>query len=147
MRWEYTEPAGKLLVGDGELIHMYSPLTNQVTRFPLKETPDLRAPLAFLLGRLNFERLFRQLRLETIDGSPAVVGEGRPGDSYHRVEFSYDPKTYALRGLKVFGRDESLTTFRFANERTNPRLDPSRFEFRPPPGAEIVDPEPYTESR
>ena len=30
MRWEYSRPAGKLLVGDGDLLHYYNPLSNQV---------------------------------------------------------------------------------------------------------------------
>ena len=84
MSWEYTKPPGKLLVGDGEVLHMYNPQTNQVRLLKVRETGDLRAPLAFLLGRLRFRKLFRNLRLERGDGKSILVGEGRSGSEAYR---------------------------------------------------------------
>ena len=140
MRWEYSKPAGKLLVGDGDLLHYYNPLSNQVRLLRPSQTGDLRVPLSFLLGRLRFRRQFRRLRMEDIEGRTAVVGEGRTGkEAYSRVEFTYDPADYQLLHLKVYGQDESMTTFAFSGETVNPRLDEPLFHFRPPPGAEIVD--------
>ncbi len=140
MSWEYTKPAGKLLVGDGEVLHMYSPQTNQVRRLKLRETGDLRAPLAFLLGRLRFRKLFRNLRVEQEDEKSILVGEGRSGsEAYRRVEFTYDPRDFRLLHLRVVGQDESINAFRFENERINVPLDPSRFHFQPPPEAEIIN--------
>ena len=104
MRWDYVEPKGKLLVGDGNVLHMYNPNTNQVRPVRLEDSGDLRAPLSFLLGRLNFRRQFRNLRFETIEGVQTVIGDGRPGkDSYERVEFTYDPETFSLKRLRVIG--------------------------------------------
>ena len=140
MSWEYTKPPGKLLVGDGEVLHMYSPQTNQVRRLKLRETGDLRAPLAFLLGRLRFRKLFRNLRVEQEDEKSVLVGDGRSGsEAYRRVEFTYDPRDFRLLHLRVVGQDESINAFRFANERINVPLDPSRFHFQPPPEAEIIN--------
>ena len=140
MSWEYTKPTGKLLVGDGEVLHMYNPQTNQVRRLNLSETGDLRAPLAFLLGRLRFRKLFRNLRVERGDEKSILVGEGRSGsEAYRRVEFTYDPRDFRLLHLRVIGQDESINAFRFENERINVPLDPSRFNFQPPPGAEIIN--------
>jgi outer membrane lipoprotein carrier protein len=140
MRWEYSKPAGKLLVGDGDLLHYYNPLTNQVRQLRPSQTGDLRVPLSFLLGRLHFRRQFRELRLEQIDGRTVLVGEGRTGpEAYTTVEFTYDPASYALLHLKVQGQDESVTTFAFSGETVNPRLDEPLFAFRAPAGAEIID--------
>lgn len=140
MRWDYTEPAGKLLVGDGEVLHMYSPNTNQVRPVKLGDTGDLRAPLSFLLGRLRFRRQFRNLESATIDGQTAIVGEGRPGkDYFERVEFTYDPEGYNFKRLRVFGRDGTVTTFAFAQEETNLKLDERLFVFQAPADAEILD--------
>ncbi len=142
MRWDYREPKGKLLVGDGEVLHMYNPLTNQVRPIPLDDTGDLRAPLSFLLGRLNFRRQFREVRFEVIDGVKTIVGEGRRGkDPYERVEFTYDTEALSFKRLRVIGRDGTYTTtFAFADEERNVRLDESLFVFEAPPGAEVLDP-------
>ena len=140
MRWDYSEPAGKLLVGDGEVLHMYNPNMNQVRPVKLGDTGDLRAPLSFLLGRLRFRRQFRNLRFETIDGKSSIVGEGRPGkDYFERVEFTYDPVAYTLKRLRVLGRDGTVTTFAFAQEETNLKLDERLFVFQAPVNAEILD--------
>jgi outer membrane lipoprotein carrier protein len=140
MRWEYSKPAGKLLVGDGDLLHMYNPLSNQVRQLRPSQTGDLRVPLSFLLGRLHFRRQFRELRLEQIEGRTVLVGEGRSGEeAYKRVEFTYDPGDFELTHLKVYGQDESVTTFAFAGEAVNPQLDKRLFDFHAPAGAEVVD--------
>lgn len=145
MRWEYTEPAGKLLVGDGEVLHMYSPRANQVRMIRLKDTGDLRAPLTFLLGRLDFGKLFRNLRLETrtepgSGAAPVLVADGRSGKAaYSHVEFRYNPEDYRLENIRVFGQDGATTNFRFTEEKLNPRLEPGLFVFEAPAGADVID--------
>jgi len=143
MHWDYSTPEGKLLVGDGDLLHLYDPLTNQVRRVDLTRATDLRAPLAFLLGRLNFRRQFRNLGFEDIGGRRVLVGEGQPGrDPYGRVEFTYDPATYRIEHIRVVGQDEAVTTFAFRNETVNLPLDTSLFTFEAPPGAQMMDESP-----
>ena len=140
MRWEYSKPKGKLLVGDGQTLRMYNPLTNQVRTVTLTDTADMRAPLAFLLGRLNLRRQFKNLELATVEGKPVMTGEGRTGkEGYTRVEFYYDPKAdFRLDMVKVYGRNDSITEFHFSNEILNVKLDELMFEFKAPPGAEIL---------
>lgn len=148
MIWEYTKPAGKLLIGDGQVLHMYNPQANQVRRLNIIETGDLRTPLAFLLGRLRFQKLFRKLRVELLNNKNILVGEGRSGnEAYRRVEFTYDPLDFRLLHLRVIGRDESINSFRFENERINVPLTPDRFHFHPPSGAEIINDPRYKEVR
>src|ERR1700747_2682365 len=60
MRWQYSAPAGKLFVSDGKFIYSYTPQDNRAEKMKLKETDDMRAPLAFLLGRLDFNKDFRE---------------------------------------------------------------------------------------
>lgn len=140
MRWDYDDPKGKVLVGDGQRLFMFNPYTNQVRTVLLNESVDLRAPLSFLLGRLDFSRQFRDLRFEMIDGNRALVGEGRSGrEAYSTVEFYFDPEQdYRLTHLRAHGHDESVTDFIFSNELTNPRLDEALFTFEAPAGAEIL---------
>lgn len=140
MRWDYRQPKGKLLIGDGERLYQYNPYTNQVRTILLDQSVDLRAPLSFLLGRLDFSRQFKNLRFETIDGKRALVGEGRTGqEAYTTVEFYFEPEQdYRLSAIRAHGQDESVTDFVFSNERTNPKLDEKLFVFEAPPGAEIL---------
>lgn len=141
MRWEYDNPEGKLLVGDGEILHMYTPYSNQVRQVKLEEAGDLRAPLAFLLGRLKFRKAFKNLRFEEIDGKRVIVGEGRTGEeSYRTVEFHYEPGEYRLTKLRIERRDGAVTAFRFSNEIVNPRLEKEMFVFNPPPDADVFGP-------
>jgi outer membrane lipoprotein carrier protein len=140
MRWEYSKPKGRLLVADGQKLEMYHPFTNQVRTVMLTDSADMRAPLAFLLGRLNLRRQFKNLELTTIDGEKALVGEGRTGkEGYTRVEFFYDPAAdFQLNKVRVYQRDDSITVFKFSNQILNVKLDETLFEFDPPPGAEIL---------
>src|SRR5438132_2602961 len=68
MRWQYTAPAGKLFISDGKFIYSYTPQDNRAEKMKLKETEDMRAPLAFLLGRLEFNKDFREFRAHAEDG-------------------------------------------------------------------------------
>ena len=42
------------------ILYSYSPEDNRAEKMKMKEADDLRAPLAFLLGRLNFNEDFRE---------------------------------------------------------------------------------------
>lgn len=140
MLWRYSDPQGKFAVGDGEILHQYNPLTNQVRQVKMDETGDMRAPLAFLLGRLRFRRLFRNLRIEQRGGKQILIGDGRGGkEAYRDVEFTYDPGDFRLLHIAVNGADGTVTSFGFANEQVNPTLDEAMFEFKAPPGAEVLN--------
>jgi len=56
MRWDYDQPKGKLFVSDGKFLWLYTPDGNRAERMKLKESDDMRAPLAFLLGKLTSRR-------------------------------------------------------------------------------------------
>src|SRR4051794_20412783 len=52
MRWDYDQPKGKLFISDGKFLWLYTPADNRAEKMKLKESDDMRAPLAFLLGKL-----------------------------------------------------------------------------------------------
>jgi len=139
MRWEYSSPAGKLFVSDGRYAYLYTPDSNQVERTPIKETEDLRAPLAFLLGRLDFRRDFKRLIGRSEGPDYCIQAEPKSDRSvYSQVELWVTPE-FQIRRLRISGQDRSLMEFRFDNERLNQPLDEKLFEFRPPPGAVVVE--------
>ncbi len=139
MRWEYSEPAGKLFVTDGRYAWLYTPASGEVERTRLKETEDLRAPLAFLLGRLDFQRDFKRFVWRKEGDEAWVVAEPRSDRLvYSRVEFCVD-RQHRIRQVRIEGQDRSVMEFRFENERLNPPLEEALFQFRPPPGVRVIE--------
>src|SRR5579872_255763 len=105
----------------------------------LKDTEDMRAPLAFLLGKLNFEREFQNIQTRPEgDGSLVTADPKSQSLPYSKVEFLVSP-TFAIRKLHIVGGDQSILDFTFDDEKVNPALANSMFQFHPPPGAEVVE--------
>ena len=141
MRWEYRTPAGKLFLSDGKQVYFFNPATNRAEKTKLHETEDMRAPLAFLLGKLDFSKDFSKFDLKN-QGSDAVITAIPKSDKlpYNRVEFTVNPLNgYAIKRLVVNGQDGAVLTFDFANEVLNPNLSEKVFHFQLPPGAQWVD--------
>ena len=144
MRWDYSTPSGKLFVSDGKWIYSYSPSTNRAEKMKVKETEDMRAPLAFLLGRLDFNKDFRQFESKPEGGDTWITALPKSDKlPYKQVSFLATPD-FQIRRLLVTGQDQSVLEFTFDGEKVNPPLNDKMFEFVPPPGAEVVD---LTQSR
>jgi outer membrane lipoprotein carrier protein len=140
MRWEYTAPAGKLFVSDGKVIWSYFADQKRAEKENFKETDDMRAPLAFLLGRLNFDDEFKEYRTQP-DGRNSLFITAIPKSDklpYTEVTFLVSPDS-VIHYLSVKGQEGSATEFTFENERKNPQLNDALFHFTPPAGVEIID--------
>jgi outer membrane lipoprotein carrier protein len=139
MRWDYTRPAGKLFISDGKNVYLYTARDNRVEKLKLKDTEDMRAPLAFLLGRLDMKKEFRDFELHGADAGMWLDASAKNARvPYEKVEMLIAPDA-SIRALRVIGRDESLLSFSFHNERLNPPAAEELFHFTVPPGAEVVD--------
>jgi outer membrane lipoprotein carrier protein len=138
MRWEYTDPKGKLGVGDGKVFWMYYPSENRVDKMPLKDADD--APLAFLLGKLHFEKEFRNLQGKPEGADTRVTAEPKTDDlPYTAVEFLVT-REGRIREVKVTRLDNSITGYAFDQEKLDPRLDDRLFQFQVPKGAQVEEP-------
>ena len=139
MRWQYTSPKGKLFLADGKEIYLYTPATNRVEKMKVKESDDLRAPLGFLLGKLDFWRDFQKFTARPEEADVRITAEPKSDRSpYSQVEFVVTPAR-EIRYLKVTGQDRSVMEFRFSKEKLNPPLAETLFRFETPPGAEVVN--------
>ncbi|MBI3209377.1 MAG: outer membrane lipoprotein chaperone LolA [Candidatus Solibacter usitatus] len=139
MRWEYKEPTKKLFVSDGKDIFFYTPATNRVEKSKVKETDDMRAPLAFLIGKLDFQRDFKEYIVRPETGWHWIIAKPKSDKApYREVQFLLTSNLVIAR-LKVMGQDQSVMEFSFQNERLNPPLDDGIFQFRIPEGAEVVE--------
>ena len=139
MRWQYTSPAGKLWVSDGEFVYSYDPDEKRVEKSKLKDAGDLRAPLAFLLGKLNFHEDFRQFE-SSPDGPDTKVTALPKSDKFPYTEVSFVASSnFVIKRLSVKGADGSVMDYVFENEKKDPLLTDALFKFKAPADVAVVD--------
>lgn len=139
MRWDYSSPAGKTFVSDGKLIWFYSPTAKKVERSPLKASDDMRAPLAFLLGKLDFHREFGGLTMQQSGADIVIAALPKTGRlPYKRVDFTIAADNQISR-VVVTGQDQSVMDFNFSNEKLNGPVAESAFRFVAPAGVPVVN--------
>lgn len=143
MRWEYMDPEEKLFISNGKWVYLYSPADRQVNREAVKESLDERIPLLFLLGNPSLSKEFS--RIERIGMKPLLKGNAvlrmfpkRAGE-IQEIVLEVDPGNYFIRRLVFSQSDGSRSEFIFSNTRTNVGLRASFFEFKIPPGVQVLD--------
>jgi len=139
MRWDYSQPPGKLFLSDGKYLYLYTPADNRAQRLKLKETDDMRAPLAFLLGKLHFEKEFRNLEAKPEGAAWRITAEPKTDDlPYRAVEFvvAADGR---IQEVKVTSYDNAVLDFHFDQEKTDPPLSAALFQFQLPRGAQLTE--------
>jgi outer membrane lipoprotein carrier protein len=144
MRWEYRSPEEKLFVGDGKNAWLYLPGEKQVRKSSMKNLDDLRSPLAFLLGKTKLEK-----ELETLSFAPDmqlwkpddVMLRGVPRgleDRVSQVLLEITPDHQIARIL-IHGTDDSITEYRFSDQKENLEVPDGKFRFSAPAGSEVVE--------
>jgi outer membrane lipoprotein carrier protein len=105
----------------------------------LKESDDMRAPLAFLLGKLDFQKEFRNLQAKPEGPDTRITAEPRTDNlPYSAVEFLV-ATDHCIKVVKVTGFDHSILEFRLDGEKMDPPLDAKLFQFQAPKGAQLVE--------
>lgn len=138
MRWIYSEPAGKLFVSDGHNVYLYTADDNRVEQSKLKASEDMRAPLAFLLGKLDMKKEFRGFEIKPAPNGTYLVAEAKNDRvPYGKVQMLIGQAS-EIKDLTVNGRDGSVLHFSFRDEAVNPAIADAEFHFVPPPGADVV---------
>jgi outer membrane lipoprotein carrier protein len=104
----------------------------------MKESDDMRVPLAFLLGKLDFSKEFRNIQAKPEGGSQRITAEPKSDNlPYTSVEFLVGAQAQ-IQQVKVTGFDNSVMEFRFDDEKVDPPLDTKLFTFQVPQGAKVV---------
>jgi outer membrane lipoprotein carrier protein len=138
MRWDYTTPAGKLFLSDGKDVFLYTPESNRVEKTKLKASEDMRAPMAFLLGKLDFAKDFRDFEVNQVGANTLITARAKSDKlPYERIQMLVTPD-YQIQRLVINGQDQSVLTFQFAQEKLNPVVDDNQFKFQMPAGATVV---------
>jgi outer membrane lipoprotein carrier protein len=139
MRWDYTDPAGKLFLSDGKNLYLYTPSNNQAEKMKMKESEDMRVPLAFLLGKLNFAKDFKDFETRQEGSDTWIVAKPKSDNlPYTKVQFAVGPD-YQIHRVQVTGYDQSVIDFAFDQEKLNPRMDAKIFQFQLPVGAKLAE--------
>jgi len=138
MRWDYSNPAGKVFVIGEKYGYSYTPGDAQAERYPAKQLQDFRSPLRFLLGHTRIEKELTDLTL-----SPEGTGyrlRGVPKGMEQRVAevtltVTADGGIDAIQWKET---DGATTEFQLAHELANPPLPADTFSFHPPAGVAVV---------
>lgn len=139
MRWDYSQPKGKLFISDGKNLYLYTADDNRVERWKLKDTEDMRAPLAFLLGHMDMQKEFHDFSTHPGSGGTWFDAIAKNAHApYESVKMLIAPDD-SIRQLKVEGRDGSELSYDFEQEKLNVPVNNSQFEFTIPPGAQVVN--------
>lgn len=157
MRWEYESPEQKLFLVDGKHVWLYVPADHTATRAPVKQSSDLRTPLALLTGKVHLSQLCGQVDLAGQAATsnpggdpserPTSLGnvvlrcwphKGREQESFREILLEVDPQ---FRLVRILVREPGNveTEFRFGKWQENIPLQEAKFHFEPPPGVAIVD--------
>jgi outer membrane lipoprotein carrier protein len=135
-RWSYEKPFDQLIVGDGQKLWIFDRDLNQV--IVRDQAAALGAtPAALLAGDNTLERNFTLVAaggedgLEWIDAKPKSTDSGF---THVRIGFR-DNLPRAMRLTDAFGQTTRLT---FTTFERNVAIDPERFRFVPPKGADVV---------
>ena len=144
MRWEYRSPEEKLFVGDGKNAWLYLPEEKQVRKSSMKNLDDLRSPLAFLLGKTKLEKELEGLSFAP-DVQPWKTGDvvlrGAPKgmeDRVSQVLLEITPD-YRIARILIHGTDDSITEYRFNDQKENLEVPDGKFRFSTPAGSEVVE--------
>lgn len=144
MRWDYRSPEEKLFVSNGKDAWLYLPQEKQARRSALKNLDDLRSPLAFLLGKAKLEKELQGLSfapdVQTWKDGDSILRGVPKGmeDQVEQVLLEISPD-YRIVRILIQGRDDSITEYRFSDQKENVPLSDKQFEFSPPPGSETID--------
>lgn len=135
-RWNYETPYKQQIVSDGEKLWVYDEDLKQVTVRPLKEGL-LETPAALLAGKGRVEQRFNVEDAGAQNGLAWVELTPKGKDSgFENVRLGFERGR--LRMFELADALGQMTRYTLRNGSENQPIDPSRFSFTPPPGADVV---------
>ena len=135
-RWDYREPHEQLIVADGTQIWLYDADLEQVTVRKLDATLSA-TPAMLLSGQGNLQDNFTVNQTSQEAGVFWVRMQPKRDDTdFKWVRLGFDGN--ALRFMELADKLGQTTHLEFSQLERNPALDPSRFTFTVPPGADVI---------
>lgn len=135
-RWDYLEPNEQVIVADGTRIWLYDADLEQVTVRKLDDTLSA-TPAMLLSGQGNLQDNFKVTQTSQEGGVSWVRMEPKRDDTdFKWVRLGFDGS--ALKFMELADKLGQTTHLEFTQVERNPALDPSRFTFSVPPGADVI---------
>ncbi|HEY7639134.1 MAG TPA: outer membrane lipoprotein chaperone LolA [Steroidobacteraceae bacterium] len=135
-RWDYTKPYSQVIVADGTRIWIYDSDLEQVTVRKLDETLSA-TPAMLLSGRSNLADNFKVTEAKSEGAVDWVRMEPRRDDTdFKWVRLGFEGAV--LKYMQLADKLGQTTSLEFSQVERNPPLDPSRFTFTVPPGADVI---------
>ncbi|NJN47261.1 MAG: outer membrane lipoprotein chaperone LolA [Candidatus Competibacteraceae bacterium] len=135
-RWDYAQPSEQVIVADGKRLWVYDIELEQITVRALDEALSA-TPLALLSGAAPIEDTFVVNSQEARDGLEWFVLLPKQ----EQPEFKQLSIGFKDEQLQVIELEDALnqrTRLTFAKLERNVAIDPTQFEFTPPPGVDVV---------
>ncbi|MDY6947992.1 MAG: outer membrane lipoprotein chaperone LolA [Pseudomonadota bacterium] len=135
-RWDYREPNEQVIVADGARIWLYDADLEQVTVRKLDATLSA-TPAMLLSGQGNLEQNFEVTQTSQEGGVLWVRLQPKRDDTdFKWVRLGFEGA--ALKFMELADKLGQTTHLEFSQLERNPTLDPSRFTFTVPPGADVI---------
>jgi chaperone LolA len=135
-RWDYREPHQQVIVADGSRIWLYDSDLEQVTVKRLDDTLSA-TPAMLLSGEGKLEDNFTVREVTKENGIDWVRMEPKRADTdFKWVRLGFEGPN--LRAMQLADKLGQTTSLEFSQIEKNPPLDPSRFTFTVPPGADVI---------
>jgi outer membrane lipoprotein carrier protein len=136
MLWEYRDPEPKTFVSDGSTCWFYVPADHQVV--VRQQGGDRGVALELLAGRLDLLAQFEPGLETTAAGQERLRLIPRKPDPDISAVYLDVEKDGRIRGIEILDTQENRSQFRFEDVRENVGLPDSLFQFKTPPGVEVV---------
>lgn len=138
-RWDYREPHEQVIVSDGTRIWIYDSDLQQVTVRKLDDALS-STPAMLLSGQGALTDNFDVTETVQRDGVSWVRMQPKRNDTdFKSVSLGFGgANAQELRFMELADKLGQTTLLEFSNVERNPPLDPSRFVFKVPPGADVI---------
>lgn len=147
LRWDYRDPTVEEIYVNRNEVMMYVPEHKQVLVGKLTQMAASQAPLQLLQGVAKIDE---QFEIEPTRGGERGEGglplitltpkstEPDASRSVSKLVVELQPKTYFIKSVTIHEISGNVSTFVFSALKPNTGLKPGLFEFKAPPGVEVV---------
>jgi outer membrane lipoprotein carrier protein len=135
-RWDYVTPHERVVAADGVHVWLYEADLQQVTERAFERTVG-NTPAALLAGGSDIDEQFEFIGSSKRDGLQWIVLRPRSAEAdFSSIAVGFAGKR--LAGLELEDRLGQHTRITLTAVELNPRLADALFQFKPPPGVDVI---------
>ncbi len=143
MSWRYANN-GNRVVSDGKIIRVYEKEKKQMYEQQIEKS-QYPAALSFLVGGGRLRKEFRLKKLDAkalgYEGGYVLLGVPKdPTPAYQKLLLYIDASTFQVRRVLMIDAQRNRNRFDFVAPVVNQKVPPGEFDFKPPPGTQVIRP-------